>query len=362
MAMDRKRVIVGMSGGVDSSVAALLLLRQGYEVVGATFRLWAPCADSGLAESACCAADDVHDARRVCELLGIPHYVFNYKDLFRTEVVDYFVAEYRRGATPNPCIACNRRVKFDSFIRRALGMEFDYVATGHYALVEFDPARNRHRLRRGSYAEKDQSYVLYTLTRQQLAHVLMPLGGYRKAEIRALAREAGLPVSGKADSQDICFVPDGDYGAFLEAYTGESPPSGNFVDEQGRVLGRHQGLWRYTVGQRKGLGVSFGRPMYVSAIDPVSGNVTLSAGDALFSRELTAEDVNLLDLDRLDAPLRCTAKIRYSARPAPAEISPLEGGGIRIVFDEPQRAVTPGQAVVFYDGDYVLGGATICRP
>lgn len=348
-----------MSGGVDSSVAALLLLRQGYEVVGATFRLWDPGVDSSFGESSCCAVDDVNDARRVCDRLGIPHYVFNYKELFRREVVDYFVGEYRRGATPNPCIACNRAIKFDSFIRKARAMEFDYVATGHYASILFDEHRSRWRLRRGAFAEKDQSYVLYTLSQRQLAHIVMPLGGYSKSEIRAIAEEAGLAVSGKADSQDICFVPDGDYCAFLERYTGETSPAGFFVDRDGNVLGRHRGIWHYTIGQRKGLGMSFGKPMYVAGIDAASNTVLLDDNEALFQSELRAGDLRLIECDVLTGPVRCTARIRYSARPAEAMLHPPEDGVVRVVFDHLQRAATPGQAVVFYDGDYVLGGATI---
>lgn len=351
----RKRVVVGMSGGVDSSVAALLLLRRGYEVEGATFRLkGAELPGTGAGDG------DMEDARRVCKALGIPHHAVDFRTVFRERVVDYFVAEYRRGATPNPCVACNRAVKFGAFLPWALVRGFDRVATGHYANVEWDEKAGRHRLRQGDWAPKDQSYVLYTLTQEQLARVLMPLGPYRKEEVRAMAEEAGLPVSRKAESQDICFVPDGDYGGFLEAYTGESPPGGLFVDENGKPLGKHRGIWHYTVGQRKGLGISLGRPVYVSSVDASGNTVTLADNASLFHTELAARDLCLTGTERPEGPFRCMAKIRYAAKPAWAEVTPLPGGGVRVVFDEPQRAPAPGQAVVFYDGPYVLGGATIC--
>ena len=356
---EKKKVMVGMSGGVDSSVAALLLLEQGYEVAGVTFRLWDPGLDSGFGESACCAVDDVNDARFVCHALGIPHYVVNYKELFKERVVDYFAREYQRGTTPNPCIACNRHIKFGAFIHKAVSMGFDYVATGHYATVLRDKGTGRYRLKKGDHAPKDQSYVLYTLTQEQLARVLMQLGPYTKEQVRAMAESKDLVVSRKAESQDICFVPDGDYGAFLEKYTGVTPPPGYFVDGQGNRLGKHRGIWHYTVGQRKGLGISFGKPMYVTAIDPAANTVTLGENETLFRRELLAGEVAFIDPDPPAGPLRLTAKIRYSAKAAPATVTPLGGGQARVVFDTPQRAAAPGQAVVFYDGDFVAGGGII---
>ena len=350
------KVLGGMSGGGDSSVAAWLLREQGYEVVGATFKLWGEETES----SKCCSADDIGDARYVCHQLGIPHYVFNYTEIFLDRIVEPFAAEYARGRTPNPCILCNRYIKLDEFCRRARELGFDYVATGHYARVERDADTGRWELLRGRFPEKDQSYVLYTLTQEQLGMFLLPVGEYPKTEIRRIAEEQGLVVARKPDSQDICFVPDGDYGAFLRRYTGKELIPGSFVDKEGKVLGPHKGLQCYTVGQRKGLGIALGKTMYVSAIDPEAGTVTLVEDEAeLFGRRVTAEDLNFVAIPGLEGPIRAEAKLRYSHRQAPALLTPLEDGGVEILFDQPQRAATPGQAVVFYDGERVLGGGTI---
>lgn len=356
---NKGKVLLGMSGGVDSSVAAILLMEAGYEVVGATFRLWDPGADSLFEESSCCAVDDVNDARRVCHDLGIPHYVLNYKELFREKVVAYFAAEYLRGATPNPCIACNHHIKFDAFLQKALSMGFDYIATGHYATVLYDEERQSYRLQKGEYLPKDQSYVLYTLTQETLSHLLLPLGKFEKAQIRKIAAQHGLRISQKADSQDICFVPDGNYAAFLETYLGKRAAEGNFLDRDGNVLGRHRGIWHYTIGQRKGLGISLGKPMFVYSIDSENNTVTLAENQDLMVSSLIASDLTFTEIQTFDAPLQVDVKIRYASAATPATIFPLPDNMVKVVFESLQRAVTPGQAVVFYDGDFLFGGAVI---
>ena len=356
--MDSRKALIAMSGGVDSSVAAYRMIRDGYDCIGVTMRLY----DNemiGNRSKTCCSLDDVEDARSVAFRLGIPYYVFNFKEDFEEKVISKFVSCYEHGATPNPCIDCNRYLKFESLLHRAQVLGCDYVATGHYAIIRQDPATGRYLLYKAAHVEKDQSYVLYSLTQQQLAHTRFPLGDLSKDQVRQIAREQGFFNASKRDSQDICFVPDGDYVAFMERYTGRHYPSGDFLDLQGNVVGRHAGAVGYTIGQRKGLGLAMGAPVYVCSKDMEKNTVTVGPDQALFSASLRANDWNWFPFPELTAPMRVMAKARYRQKEQPATIYPEDSGFARVVFDEPQRAITPGQAVVLYDGDLVVGGGTI---
>ena len=354
-----KKAIVAMSGGVDSSVAAFLMKERGYECIGATMKLYHN-EDIGQPQGhTCCSLEDVEDARSVAYSIGIPYYVFNFSDKFREKVMDRFVYAYENGATPNPCIDCNRFLKFDKLYLRARELGCDYVATGHYARIEKDETGGRYLLKKAIDRTKDQSYVLYSMTQEQLAHTLFPLGKYQKAQVREIAARQGFLNAKKHDSQDICFVPDGRYAEFIEGYTGRQYPPGDFLDERGNVIGRHGGIIRYTIGQRKGLGVSAASPLYVTKIDPQNNTVTLGSSEALYSRSLIAEDLNLIAIDKIKRPLRVKAKIRYRQSEQWATVVQTDKDKAEVLFDEPQRAITKGQAVVFYDGDVVVGGGTI---
>ena len=355
--MSKGRVIVAMSGGVDSSVTALLLKRQGFEVIGVTMRLWTVERDDLPALSKrCCSVEDVADAVRVCQTIGVPHYIMNFEREFQTHVVDYFCQEYDRGRTPHPCLACNDKMKFDFLLRKAMFLEADYIATGHYARIRRNGAG--FRLLKGVDVRKDQSYVLFTLTQTELGRLLLPVGEYPKERIRQLAAEAGLPVADKPDSQEICFIPDGDYRKFIGDRV--KPRPGHMVDSSGAMLGPHPGVHFFTIGQRKGLGLSgnTGGPMYVVKIDPETNQVTLGPEEELYRQDLWASKVNYTSGEPPDEPLEITAKIRYKASESPATLAARKGWA-EVRFREPQRAVTPGQAVVFYDGEEVLGGGLI---
>jgi len=349
--VDRKTVVVGMSGGVDSSVAALLLLEQGYNVVGVTMQMWQEDAPGSCGGSAA-----VDDARRVADMLGIPHQVIDFKDIFREKVIDYFAAEYEAGRTPNPCIACNRFVKWEALLAHSLSIGADYIATGHYARVYRDEATGRFTLMQ-SPGGKDQSYALYNLTQFQLAHTLMPLWSMTKDEVRTCAAQHNLSVAHKPDSQEICFVPDNDYGGFVESHTGRPGHSGFFVDTAGNRLGMHKGILHYTIGQRKGLG-AFGKRVFVSEIRADANEVVLGDNDALFRTRLTANSVNFMAVAPFDGPLRAEGKIRYNQTPSACTIR-LDGSTLECEFDTPQRAITPGQAAVFYRNGALLCGGTI---
>ncbi|HKV95494.1 MAG TPA: tRNA 2-thiouridine(34) synthase MnmA [Candidatus Angelobacter sp.] len=376
--MPTKTIAVAMSGGVDSSTVAAMLRAEGHNVVGLTMQLWNQrrlAGREGMPEQVqgrCCSIDDVYDARRVAEDLGIPYYVVNHEERFERDVVRPFIDEYLSGRTPIPCSLCNNHLKFDQLLITARQIGADLLATGHYARCEFSPERNRWLLRRAADPAKDQTYFLFGLTQDQLSRTRFPLGEMRKPEVRELARHHGLALAEKPDSQEICFVPGGDYKRFIDAYLaeqGEQLPdtSGELVTAGGEVLGRHEGVHNFTVGQRKGLGVATGSPLYVININGAEGKVTVGGNDDLLARTLIARDLNWIAIDGLcggpeaHAPLRVQAKIRHRHEPAPAILEPAANNEVRVTFNEPQRAITPGQAVVFYEGDLVIGGGWIAE-
>lgn len=349
-----------MSGGVDSSVAAYLLKEQGYEVIGVTMQIWQDEAiDVVQSNGGCCGLSAVEDAGRVAEQLDIPHYVMNFKQEFKKQVIDYFVEEYLKGHTPNPCIACNRYVKWEALLKRSLEIGADYIATGHYARITRLP-EGRLTIRNSVTAAKDQTYALYSLTQEQLARTLMPVGEYTKDQIREIAREQKLAVAGKPDSQEICFVPDDDYAGFIDREAGDRVPGpGNFVDRSGKVLGHHKGITHYTVGQRRGLELPMGERVFVTKIRPETNEVVIGSNQDVFCSELVCDRVNYMAIEDLSEPMQVWAKIRYNHGGEECVIEKLSDGKVRCRFVRPVRAVTPGQAVVFYRDDYVLGGGTI---
>lgn len=355
------KALIGMSGGVDSSVAALLMQQAGFDCIGATMRLFDNSVLGQEQESTCCSLDDVEDAKAVARRMGIAHYTFNFQDDFRERVMEPFVQAYESGLTPNPCIACNRYLKFDHLLRRALELGCDKCVTGHYARIRTDEASGRYLLYKPEDRDKDQTYFLANLTQEQLAHTAFPLGELTKTQVRQIAEENGFVNARKHDSQDICFVPDGDYMTFMERCTGKTYESGDFLDLQGNVVGRHRGAAGYTLGQRKGLGLAMGVPVYVCDKDMAANTVTVGPNEALFSRGLIAGDWNWFPFPALTEAMAVTVRTRHTRAETPARIIPMEDSLARIEFDTPVRAVTPGQAVVVYDGDMVVGGGTILK-
>ncbi len=355
----KKKVAVGMSGGVDSSVAAYLLKEQGYDVIGVTMQIWQDEDPLAMAENGgCCGLSAVDDARRVADMLDIPYYVLNFKKEFKEHVIDYFMDEYMHARTPNPCIACNRYVKWEALLHRAMELGCDYIATGHYARV-CRLENGRYALRKSATTRKDQTYALYNLTQEQLSRTLMPVGEYEKEEIRKIAGQIGLLVANKPDSQEICFIPDHDYASYIERETGKTFSKGNFVDLDGHIIGQHKGIIHYTIGQRKGLGLSLGTPAFVVDIRPETNEVVIGTNADTFQDRLTANQVNFMSIPELEGEKEVIAKIRYSHQGARCRIRMAGDDMVTCQFEEPVRAITPGQAVVFYEDDIVVGGATI---
>lgn len=346
-----------MSGGVDSSVAAYLLKEQGYDVIGVTMQIWQEDKEYEEREGGCCSLSAVDDARRVADKIGIPFYVLNFRDSFKKNVIDYFIDEYMEGKTPNPCIACNKYLKFDELLKKAQAIGADYIATGHYAKIE--EHNGRYILVKSDDDKKDQTYALYNMTQEQLAHTLMPCGEYTKDRIREIAKEIGLDVHNKKDSEEICFISDNNHGKYISEAMPGKVKQGNFVDKDGNILGKHKGIVYYTIGQRKGLGLAMGRPVFVTDINPLTNEVVVGAEEDIFKTDLICKDINFIAFDNLDKSLELKAKIRYSAKPATATITPLENGKVRVSFKEKQRAITKGQSVVFYLDDLVVGGGII---
>ncbi len=356
----RPGALIAMSGGVDSSVAAWLMQRDGFDCTGVTMRLTRNEAVNTEGLHTCCSERDIEDAAEVAYAMDIPYEVLDFTADFQEKIIDKFIRVYEAGGTPNPCIDCNRYMKFDHLLRWAEAHGLEHVVTGHYARVEQDEATGRWLLKKGLDENKDQSYVLYNLTQEQLAHIRLPLGGLHKSEVRAIAEQQQFVNARKHDSQDICFVPDGDYARFMEDFTGKHYPAGDFLDESGRVVGTHNGAVRYTIGQRKGLGLAMGAPVYVCGKDMQANTVTVGPEEMLFDRIVYADEVNWIAIPELTGPLRVTARTRYHQVEQAATVYPAECG-FRLEFDQPQRAPTPGQAVVLYQGDTVLGGGTITR-
>lgn len=353
--MSKKKVVIGLSGGVDSAVAAYLLKEQGYEVIGVMLNLSQNDEIYLLHEGGCCSLSSVLDARKVAELLDIPFYVLNYKEVFKEKIVDYFVDEYVSGKTPNPCIECNRHIKFGKFLKSAKTLGADYVATGHYARVEKE--NDKYVLKKGVDQRKDQTYMLYTLTQNHLRNIVMPCGEYTKEQVREIAKKIGMDIHNKKDSEEICFVPDGNHGKFISEI--KKVEEGNFIDKNGKILGKHKGVIYYTIGQRKGLNLSLGKPGYVIEIRPDTNEVVIGDEEDIFFNNAIVDKVNIISGENFEDGFMVQAKIRYQAKPCDAKLFRINDDEIKVVFDSPQRAMTKGQSLVFYDGDILVGGGII---